>query len=227
MDTYVNDGYKILHKCKNNHTWLARPNHILRGIYCPECAAIFRGLKRRKNKETYEKEIKKIHSGRISVLGEYQGAFIKLKHKCNVCNFNWVATPDNLINSTKSGCPRCAKGKAHSNKAIRWLKEESKKRGIRIRHAENWGEFIIPNTRLKVDGYHRPTNTIFEFYGNVFHGNLEIYKPRQKPHPYLNKTAKQLWKETHDRENYLRNLGYNLVTIWEKDYDDYCKSKKR
>ena len=220
VERYIDDGTKIKHKCnKCKGFWSVRPNHTLRGIGCPFCANKNRGLKRRKTHKEYLKQVKKIHKYKIEVIGEYKGAFVRIKHLCLNCNYSWKASPDNVVNSSKTGCPRCATGKRHSSKAIAWLKEEAKQRRIRIRHAENWGEFVIPETRLMVDGFHKPSNTIFEFYGDAFHGNLSIFKPRQRPHPFTNETAKSLYTRTIERENYLKELGYNLVTMWEYDYD--------
>ena len=177
LETYIDDGTKILHLCNKGHKHPIRPNQALQGIGCDECAKISRGLKRRKTHEQYLKDVKKHHKGKISVLGTYQGAFVKIRHSCNSCNFVWLATPDNVTNSSKTGCPRCIKGVKSSNKATRWLREEARKRGIRIRHADNWGEYRIPNTRMQVDGYHKPSNTIFEFYGDCYHGNPQVFRP--------------------------------------------------
>lgn len=37
LSNYVNNKTKILCRCKNNHTWSARPDHLLNGSGCPEC----------------------------------------------------------------------------------------------------------------------------------------------------------------------------------------------
>jgi DNA-directed RNA polymerase subunit RPC12/RpoP len=219
VEHYIDDGTKIKHKCRYLHVYPVRPNHVLRGVGCPECAKRSRGLKHRKTHEEYVDQVNKIHEGNIEVLGDYEGAFVKVKHKCMRCNFQWMVTPDNIVNTSKTGCPKCAASRRHSLKGIRWLKEVAKKLRIRIRHADNWGEYNIPGTNLRVDGFHKPTKTIFEFHGDCFHGNPNVYSPRSKPSPFSNKTASRLYKETCDRIEYFRSLGYNVVEMWENDYD--------
>ncbi len=223
LEVYVNDGFKINHICLKKHVWSVLPNSILQGRGCPYCANIDRGLKRRKTQTQYVSQVHKIHSGSIEVLGTYQGAFVKIRHKCKRCTYVWSVSPDNVTNTSKTGCPRCVKGVKSSKKATRWLREEARKRGIRIRHADNWGEYKIPGTRMQVDGFHKPTNTIFEFHGDCFHGNPKRYTPRQKCHPFSNKTAGRLYKETLAREELLRSMGYTVISIWESDYDSQSR----
>jgi hypothetical protein len=116
------------------------------------------------------------------------------------------------------GCPKCAKSN-YSKIAIQWLEEIAEKEGIFIRHAENVGEFMVPTTKLKVDGYCKETNTVYEFHGDLWHGNPAKYKPEDKIHPFRNnKTAKELYEYTIAREGRIKELGYNLVVIWESDY---------
>ena len=38
------------------------------------------------------------------------------------------------------------------------------------KRAENSGEYQLPGTRFKLDGYCEETKTIYEFHGCVFHG---------------------------------------------------------
>lgn len=227
LGTYINDGTPILHQCVSGHKQLIRPNHVLKGIGCELCARTQRGLKKRLTQDQYLLKVKKFHGSSITVLGKYAGAFVKIRHRCNTCSFIWSVSPDNVANSSKTGCPKCISGTKHSKKAIRWLRDEARRRGIRIRHAENWGEYKIPGTRMQVDGFHKPSNTIFEFYGDIFHGNPALFKPRQKCHPYSTKTAGRLYRDTIKREEILVSLGYTVISIWEKDYDDQVRNRKK
>ncbi len=59
---------------------------------------------------------------------------------------------------------------------------------------------------------------IFEYYGDDWHGNPVVHLPNAKPHPRNNKTAKQLYDETMDREKLLISLGYKVVSIWQNDF---------
>jgi len=108
----------------------------------------------------------------------------------------------------------------YSIKAIQWLEEIMKEEQIFIQHAGNVGEFKIPGTRYKVDGYCLSNNTVYEFHGDCFHGNPDLYEDEETPNFYKNHlTAKELYNNTKERENKIINLGYNLVVIWENDYN--------
>ncbi len=112
----------------------------------------------------------------------------------------------------------------YSEKAIIWIESISEKNKVFIQHAGNIGEYRIPKTRLSVDGFCKETNTIFEFYGDVFHGNPDIFDTRDYCHPYRKITAGKLYSNTLEREQKIISLGYKLVTIWEKDYDESIRS---
>lgn len=72
------------------------------------------------------------------------------------------------------------------------------------------------NTFFKVDGYDKDSNTIYEFLGDYFHGNLEKFNPLSKT--YYGKTMEYLNEKTFDRLNIIKSLGYNVKYVWESDY---------
>lgn len=47
---------------------------------------------------------------------------------------------------------------------------------IIFQHGGNDGEYHIPETNYKADGYCKETNTIYEFHGDFWHGNPYIFK---------------------------------------------------
>lgn len=118
------------------------------------------------------------------------------------------------------GCPSCASSNGGvSFKALTWLEHIAAKEGIHIHHAANGGEYKIPNTNYRVDGYCKETNTVYEFHGDLFHGNIHKFDPSIHNNPFRKETVGELYQITVSRENDIRNLGYNLVTIWESEYD--------
>ena len=125
-------------------------------------------------------------------------------------------------------CPKCSTN-GYSQKAIKWLEQLSKEKDIYIQHAENDGEFIIKinNKKTRVDGYCKETNTVFSFSGCWFHGciingckNMKYFK---KNNININVLSKKTFRDLHDatieREKKIKKLGYNLVTIWECEFD--------
>ncbi|MGI0076107.1 MAG: DUF7487 domain-containing protein [Nitrosopumilaceae archaeon] len=107
----------------------------------------------------------------------------------------------------------------YSYKCIEWLKTIIKNENIFIQHAGNIGEHRIPGTRFFADGYCEETNTIYEFYGSVWHGDLNIFQEDERRHPFLDITVGESYYNTKRREKIIREIGYNLITIWESDWD--------
>ena len=83
-----------------------------------------------------------------------------------------------------------------------------------IKYWKKQGEFVL---------MHEETNTIYEFYGDYWHGN-----PKRFILTDINKRTKttfgELYKNTLQKEKDIRELGYNLVVIWESDWKKICKS---
>jgi len=114
------------------------------------------------------------------------------------------------------GCYKCHIRKNYSKQQIEWLNFIQSRDNIVILHALNEGEFNIPNTRFKADGYCKETNTIYEFHGDYWHGNPSIYDPNDKT--YFGKTFRELYEKTLEREKQIKDMGFNLITIWESDW---------
>lgn len=63
---------------------------------------------RKKTTQEFKNQIQTINPN-IIVLGEYQGNKVKISCKCKICDHEWNATPNNLLNN--HGCPNCKKKK--------------------------------------------------------------------------------------------------------------------
>lgn len=156
----------------------------------------------------------------------YAGAHQPIIVTCKIHgDFVFDKAARHLYSRHRGGCPTCrTKGKikvtGYSKKAIRWIETEAKRLRLKnVRHRENGGEVWLEDAGVKVDGYHARSRTVFEFHGDCWHGNPKKYRPRDRPNPYSTKTAKVLFRETKAREELIKSLGYNLITIWESDYD--------
>ena len=109
---------------------------------------------------------------------------------------------------------------------ILWLNLLSKLNNIHIQHAVNDSEYKIPNTRYYADGYCKETNTIYEFHGDYWHGCPKRYNPNAL-NQVCNKTFKELYENTLKKEQTIKDLGYNLVVIWESDWNKINTSIKK
>jgi hypothetical protein len=209
---------KVKIKCNTCKTVFEQtPNRHLAGCGCKACRVaevsgttenfITRSMEIHGNKFDYSKTIYKTKRTPLLVC-------------CTSCGEISTRTPVQHLygmSCTNIGCENHSV-RGYSKIAIRWLQHEAKKRRIKIEHAENGGEYRIPGTRLLVDGFHRHSNTVFEFHGDAYHGNPDVYGPRSHPNPYSIKTASQLYKATVKRENLIKSLGYNLVVMWQYDW---------
>jgi len=84
-------------------------------------------------------------------------------------------------------------------------------------------EFRIPgNKRWHVDGYHRATNTVYEFLGDYWHGNPSKYNPADV-NPSTGITFGDMYKDTMKRLDEIRNLGYEIIYIWECEWKSQIK----
>jgi hypothetical protein len=214
---YINSTNKIIITCKihgdfkqtpNNHTHKQRP----RG--CPKCSKITTANKQRSSKDIFIERANKVHNNLYDYSNiEYVNCEIKIKINCKT-HGEFIQRPQHHLNGT--GCPKC-NTRGFSKLQISWLNFISTYYGIKIIHAENGNEYIIPNTRFKADGYCIETNTIYEFHGDYWHGNPNIYHSNQ-----FNKTTKctfgELYKFTISKEQQIRDFGFNLITIWESDW---------
>jgi len=127
----------------------------------------------------------------------------------------------------------CCSVKGISIREICWLEQIMASENILIQHALNEKQFYInaelPNgtvLKTKVDGYCKENNTIYEFHGDYWHGNPK--NPTIKlddVNQYNKKTFRELYNQTLLRDQQIRDLGYNLIIMWEFDFEDNINKK--
>jgi hypothetical protein len=77
----------------------------------------------------------------------------------------------------------------------------------------------IADDLYKVDGLDSLTNTVYEFYGDFWHGHPTRYNPTDV-NQVNHKTFGELYENTLYRRQQLIGAGYTLVEIWESDWDN-------
>ena len=146
---------------------------------------------------------------------EYAWWVCKMKH-------SWRAIISNRTKKDSTGCPHCSRNKSYSNKQIEWLNNIMRKENIHIQHALNHpdGEYRVPEIGNKrVDGFCEATNTIYELEGNIWHGNPELFDENDT-NPVTGERYGDLYKKTIEKNEAIIRAGYNLVVMWELDYDN-------
>ncbi|KKL70695.1 hypothetical protein LCGC14_2102310, partial [marine sediment metagenome] len=138
---------------------------------------------------------------------EYSNNKIKLPYRCKKCSYKGSKRLD-LVTSG-SGCPICAK-RPVSKISQEWLDSL----GI----LQEYRELTIKDLNIRADAYDPKTNTVYEFFGDYWHGNPEVFD-KDKIHPISKKSFGELYKKTLKRLKLLKKSGYNVIYIWENDFN--------
>jgi len=216
---YVNSHTPIDINCKicNNTFVQLYSNHINQKQGCPYCSG------RYMDTDIFINRAKEIHNDEFNydkII--YEKSNIPINIICNKTNKLFLQTPKSHLRGSK--CPCCSKNKKYSLKAIKYLDFISIYNNIFIKHQLNGGEYTILNTRYKADGYCEETNTIYEFHGTIYHGDPRFCKSND--FNYLGKNYGELYQKTLEREQQIKDFGYNLVVMWESDWNKINKSIK-
>lgn len=129
---------------------------------------------------------------------------------CSKCGNEWYST----INHRTSGtcCPLCSKSNT-SKISKNWLDEI----GICCREKK----INIPYSNkkyMKVDGFDKSTNTVYEFLGDFWHGNPKMYDLHKTFIGGSPLTLMDKYLETKCKLETLIKAGHKVKFVWESDY---------
>jgi len=206
-------------KYKNNKTaveikclqcgiyFIQTPQHHLRGSGCSACSkvkpynnvtfATAAGMNHN-NKYNYKNVVYKNNKTEVEILCKEHGTFKQ--------------RPDAHLRGV--GCPKCKR--RVSGKETTWLDalgiDERQKRIS-----------LMDGTYIFADGF--KGNTIYEFLGDFWHGNLDRYNGNDI-NRVCKKTMDQLNCKTFERLEKIVASGFNVFYIWESIYDSNNKEGK-
>lgn len=186
-------------KCKKNHSWQSPINN--RQLYgCSFCAG---------KKVLKEESVGFLFPNLLKEWNDEKDPFNYLPKSDVIINWEcceghtWNAI---IKNRTKgSGCPSCHIKR--SNSADQWLNENN----VPIREYY----LKINNKKYYVDGFNPKTNTVYEYFGNFWHGNPEIYELNDI-NPVSKKTYGELYQKTMNKIKDIERAGFNLIYKWEE-----------
>ncbi len=220
LSPYVRSSLKMKFGCVGcTTTWDATPNNVIsKGSGCPPCSYAIRAKNYCIPLDEFHRRLAVHPFAKIESIDEFCGVMYPHKFRCLTCSHEWKTAPLSLFSLNPTGCPKCAVGGNYSMAAVRWLNDMSDVLNIDIRHARNGGEFCV-GKRFRFDGFHERSGTVFEFYGDDIHGNPAVHRPRSYPNPFKkNLTARTLYSRTLHREEFITDMGYHLVHIWQYDF---------
>jgi len=213
VGTYVNAQTKILCKCKIcGHEWSVRPNGLLKGQGCPDCARKSASQKITKTNEQFMQEMSSKRPD-IIVLGTYKGVFNTIKVKCKVCGHIWKATPNNLLHG--SGCPKCTTSKGEKRIAQyldklgiayiydkRYFKDLVSAGGSLLRP-----DFIIPSLKIWVEYDGQQHFEPVDFTGKMSEQQIQD-------------TFKKVQQNDQIKNQYAKDNNWTLIRIPYTEYDN-------
>lgn len=209
---YKDINYRVKIICKEHGVFEKIPKSHIKGEGCITCS-----IKNRNNsyKISYDDFLKKsnlIHDNKYDYsLIEYTSSGYKIDI---ICPKHGLFSQRANDHQNGVGCPTCGSMNFISKAEKRWLDSlgiENEYRQVKI------GKYTV-------DAYIPETNTIYEFNGDFWHGNPNIFDKNDINRVSM-KSYGELYNITINKENELKDLGYNVISIWENDF--YKSEKKR
>lgn len=136
------------------------------------------------------------------------GSRYKVWWLCANKGHSWQASINTRVGKN-SGCPYCCH--KISKVEIDWLNY------LKIDEKYRQSNVYINGKRYLVDAYVPETNTIYEFWGDYYHGNPKIYN-LDDYNKTCKKTFRELYNKTINKQNIYLSNGYNLISIWENEW---------
>ena len=211
---YKNKKTNIIITCKKHGDFSQLPSSHLYGSGCQDC-----GYKKLTTKEFIERAKEK-HGERYDYSKAiYKNTRINIIITCKK-HGDFEQKPNNHLRY--QGCLKC--NKSYSKISISWINYLE---CIINKEIQNMlspqGEYKIPNTLYKADGYCKETNTIYEFHGDIWHGNPKIFNPNDI-NLVSKKTYGELYRRTQLKKEKIMELGYNYIEMWEYDWNKSIKA---
>jgi hypothetical protein len=177
-------------------------SHLI-GKGCKKCAIVNQSLTNddfvrkctfiHKNKYDYSKTQYTLSKNKVLIICKVHGEF-KQYASSHLCG---------------SGCAKCKHFVSKKETAwLDYLNVENKYRSISIK---------LNNKRYNVDAFNPQTNTIYEFYGDYWHGNPKIFEIDRVHPTNKNVTFGDLFLSTMMREYELKQ-HFNVVSVWENEF---------
>lgn len=205
---YYNVDTKITITCPKHGDFKQTPHVHLQGHGCPKCRI-----------QSLPKTTEQFISDAIKVHGKDRYDYSKVIYTRNrskiivICHKHgdFKQTPNSHLKGR--GCHKCSKNISKGESA--WLDSLGIPDKIGITR-----QVKIKLNKIKtiiVDGYDPQTNTVYEYHGDYWHGNLKLYDP-QEVNGFNKKTMLELFQETSRRSQLIRAAGYAIVSIWESEW---------
>lgn len=205
---YIGSRTRLLITCAVHGDFSQMPYSHVNGRGCKLCRDEFYFKERRSTMEQFVRKARAVHGERYNYIGQYVASDRRIEIEC-LLHGEFMQTPGNHLNNG-TGCPECACASSISKPSTAWLDAL----GIIEREVN----LNVKGRRGRVDGYDPATQTEYQFHGDYFHGNPEVFAPDQI-NPTIGRTFGELFEKTMLRDQLLRDAGYTVVVMWENDWN--------
>jgi hypothetical protein len=229
---YVSSQTKILIICNFCGDLFEQiPNSHLQGCGCDNCAHRINHENQKLDEIEVVRRCKEKHGDKYGYSNiNYKNSSTPIDILCKTCGNPFSQLYGNHINQNQ-GCPKCIE-RGCSRKQTECLKVLSIVFNVNIKHGKGKEYKLNIKGKRPVDGFIEKQDnppflhlddskdTILQFHGSYWHG---CPKWSNKTNVYYNDVSKkpmsQLYDKTLEKDNEIISLGYNLIVIWEFDYE--------
>lgn len=212
---YIKSDEQVEIICPEHGSFPQTPNDHLSGHGCDKCGLIAQGAANKYlTTELVVERCKEVWGNRYDYsLVEWIHDSEKIQVICPI-NDHGIFPTDFHNHTSKiepKGCPKC--GSTRRVKQNAWLDsldipDNPQNREFRIKF--NDGTWVF------ADGYVPDTNTVYEFWGDKWHGNPKFYQPKEI---FFGITMADRFLTTQKKRRNYTAHGYKLVEIWENEWD--------
>lgn len=206
---YEKSNKKVCITCNKHGDFYQTPNSHLNKNGCQKCQYESMSINFLRTKEEFKDEANKVHKNKYDYSKvKYLGCFTKVCIVCKKHGEFWQSPARHIFGS---GCKKCSN---HISKMEdKWLTHK----GVPDSKDNRQVLLNVNGKKFYVDGYIQSTKTVYEFYGDFWHGNPKKYPPNQI-NIVNKKSFGHLYQETVKKEKELENEGYRVISIWESDF---------
>lgn len=213
FDTYEKFSSKMKMICPDHGDfWQTCSNHY-NGETCRQCANKRISKSKFKGQEYFLNMAIETNGDKYDYSKSvYTGSHDKIEITCPDHGSFWTTAKSHMLYGI--GCNKCS-NIGTSDKEQAWLKS------LNIENLKTQyylGKNDTSGRGYSVDGYDPTTNTVYEFHGNYYHGHPDLYDQEKKFRSDV--TYGDMYQNTIKKEKFIIDSGYNLVVMWEHDWDE-------
>lgn len=209
---YTTSDSKVEIVCsKHGSFWQTPANHTHKTLQqgCPVCAGNVR-----LTTEQFIERAKSIHKDEYDYsLANYIDSKTKITVICKK-HGEYNVLPSNHFKGQK--CPKCKFRISKTETA--WLDTLNIPKEYRQKSL-----LMSSGKRYEVDAYDPRTNTVYEFNGDFWHGNPNMFD-KDGWNERANSTFGELYQKTLEKEKELKLNNFTVVSIWEEDFIQTCRA---